>query len=312
MGLRRSGIALVVSYVLICVIWGTTWLAIKVSIFTVPPFLSAGIRFSLASLIILAVLKVRKYKYRFDLKEIVFLLLIGLGSFSVPYGLVYWAEGRVTSGLTAITFAVMPFFAAILSRIYLKTNDLSPSKILGIAIGFAGLTVIFWNDLDIGSLGTVEGILAVVLSAILNAVVVVAVKKYGREIDPIYINLIPMALGAITLLLTSFFVEDWRGVEFNLATIVAIVYLAAFGSALAFALYYYLLKHISVVLLSMTSIVTPVIALFSGAIFLQEKFPPGTLFGSALILGGILLMNIFGEREQVAAASETRTEDVSS
>ncbi len=312
MGLRRSGIALVVSYVLICVIWGTTWLAIKVSIFTVPPFLSAGIRFSLASLIILAVLKVRKYKYRFDLKEIVFLLLIGLGSFSVPYGLVYWAEGRVTSGLTAITFAVMPFFAAILSRIYLKTNDLSPSKILGIAIGFAGLTVIFWNDLDIGSLGTVEGILAVVLSAILNAVVVVAVKKYGREIDPIYINLIPMALGAITLLSTSFFVEDWRGVEFNLATIVAIVYLAAFGSALAFALYYYLLKHISVVLLSMTSIVTPVIALFSGAIFLQEKFPPGTLFGSALILGGILLMNIFGEREQVAAASETRTEDVSS
>ena len=287
---------LFLGYILICLIWGTTWLAIKVSINTLPPFFSAGVRFSIASLLILALLKYRKYKYRFDLKETVFLLLVGLASFSVPYGLVYWAEQRITSGLTAVTFAVMPFFAALLSRFFLKDEELTFWKIFGILIGFSGLLVIFGGDLKIGSTTAALGILAVVLSAFFNAVVAVGVKKYGYHIDPVFINLIPMAIGAITLLVTSFFIEDWGTIRFNVSNLIAIFYLAAFGSVFAFVVYFYLLKHISVVLLSMTSFVTPLLAIASGSLILGEKFPGGTLVGSALILAGILFMNVFGER----------------
>ncbi len=288
-------IRILLGYILICIIWGTTWLAIKISIFTLPPFFSAGVRFVIATIVILVILRVRHYKYHFDLKETVFLLLVGLGSFSVPYGLVYWAEGRITSGLTAVTFAVMPFFAAILSKAFLHDEKFTFWKVFGISLGFFGLLVIFWDDLRIGSLGTVEGILAVVLSAFLNAAVAVAVKKKGKDIDPIYINLIPMALGAVTLLGTSFFIEDWGRLSLNLSTVIAILYLAIFGSAIAFAIYFYLLKHMSVVLLSMTSFITPILAILSGAIFLSEKFPSGTLLGSGMILGGILLMNLYGD-----------------
>ncbi len=291
---KRTG--LILSYVLICVIWGTTWLAIKVSIFTLPPFFSAGVRFAIATLLILAVLKFKKYKYRFDLKETIFLILVGLGSFSIPYGLVYWAEGRITSGLTAVTFAVMPFFAALLARIFLKTEQLTFWKVFGIVLGFSGLLVIFGGDMKVGSLGAAGGILAVVLSAFLNAAVAVAVKKHGHHIDPVYINLIPMGLGAVTLLGTSFFIEDWSALRFTIPVLAAIFYLAAFGSVVAFVLYFYLLKHISVVLLSMTSFITPILAIASGAIVLGEKFPSGTLIGSALILGGVLLMNLYGDR----------------
>ncbi len=290
-----SKLKILLGYILICLIWGTTWLAIKVSIFTLPPFFSAGVRFVLASIIILIILRIRRYKYHFDLKQVIFLIFVGIGSFSIPYGLVYWAEGRITSGLTAVMFAVMPFFAAILSKIFLKDERFTFWKIFGILLGFFGLIVIFWADLDIGSIGTVEGILAVVLSALLNAAVAVGVKKYGRDIDPVYINLIPMALGAVTLLATSFFIEDWGTLSLNLSTVVAIVYLAVFGSVVAFAIYFYLLKHMSVVVLSMTSFITPLLALFSGAVFLSEKFPSGTLVGSGMILGGILLMNLYGE-----------------
>ena len=293
---------------MICVIWGTTWLAIKLSISSVPPFLSAGLRFSIATVLILVILKFRGYKYKFSLRETLFLVLIGLGSFSVPYGLVYWAEGRVTSGLTAVTFAVMPFFAAVMSRIYLKTRDLTPPKVTGIIVGFAGLIVIFWNDLNIGSVGTIEGILAVVLSAFLNAVVAVGVKKYGSDIDPIYINLIPMALGAITLLLTSMFVENWSTVEITPTTVLSIVYLAVFGSVVAFALYFYLLKHISVVMLSLTSFITPLLALISGALFLGEKSPSGTLAGSAMILVGVLMMSLVGEKNTTEVVDGSRSE----
>ncbi|HEY9165463.1 MAG TPA: EamA family transporter [Candidatus Kryptonia bacterium] len=298
-------------YVLICVIWGTTWLAIKVSIFTVPPFLSAGIRFTMASIIIVVVLRIRNYKYHFSVQETIFLLLVGLGSFSVPYGLVYWAEGRITSGLTAVTFAVMPFFAAILSRIMLKTDDLSFWKIFGILLGFAGLVIMFGGDFEVGSLQRAEGILAVVLSAFCNAMVAVNVKKFGRHIDPIYINLIPMALGAVTLILTSVFVESWSNVQFNLSTISAMLYLAVVGSVVAFGIYFYLLKHISVVLLSMTSFITPVLALAAGAIFLGEDLPSGTIIGTGLILAGILTMNLFAERFSGVKPNSNEDEKIS-
>lgn len=290
---RSAKIAL--AYALICLIWGTTWLAIKFAIFTVPPFFSAGIRFTIASLLILLILKIRDFKFHINLRQMIFLLLIGLGSFSVPYGLVYWAEGRITSGLTATTFAVMPFFVAVLSRIFLKTDDLSFWKICGIILGFAGLLVIFWGDLKLGSFESAEGILAVVASTITNAVVAISVKKFGREIDPLFINLIPMALGAITLLLTSMVFESWKNMRFDTSTVIAILYLAVFGSVVAFTLYFYVLKHISVVLLSMTSFITPVLALTAGSVVLGEKFPPGTLLGAALIFCGILVLNLLGE-----------------
>lgn len=305
-------INLILGYLLICVVWGTTWLAIKVSIFTLPPFFSAGVRFTIASLLILAILKFRKYKYRFDLKETIFLVLIGLGSFSVPYGLVYWAEGRITSGLTAVTFAVMPFFVAILSRLFLKTEHLSFWKVFGILLGFSGLVVIFGGDLKVGSLGAAGGILAVALSAFLNAGVAVSVKKHGRHIDPVYINLIPMSLGAITLLGTSFFVEDWSALKFTLPVVAAIAYLAVFGSVVAFVIYFYLLKHMSVVLLSMTSFITPILAIASGALVLGEKFPSGTLIGSAMILGGVLLMNLYGDRASGVAGLSSGEGEVTS
>ena len=290
------GAKIALAYILICLIWGTTWLAIKFAIFTLPPFFSAGIRFSVASILIFMVLKIRRYKFHFNLKQTIFLLLVGIGSFSVPYGLIYWAEGKITSGLTATTFAVMPFFAAILSRFFLKTDDLSFWKICGIVIGFSGLIVIFWGDLRLGSIESAEGILVVVASALMNAMVAVGVKKFGKEIDPLFINLIPMLLGAVTLLLTSALFESWKNFEFNVSTIFAILYLAIFGSVVAFTLYFYVLKHISVVLLSMTSFITPVLALTAGAIVLGEKLPAGAMFGAVLILCGILVLNLLGER----------------
>jgi drug/metabolite transporter (DMT)-like permease len=307
----QGEIKITLGYVLICLIWGTTWLAIKFSTFTLPPFLSAGIRFAVSSVLILLILKIRRYKFHFDLKEMIFLLLVGLASFSVPYGLVYWAEGRITSGLTATTFAVMPFFAAILSRVFLRTEELSLGKVCGIVLGFSGLLVIFWGDLKFGSIERTEGILAVVASAFANAAVAVAVKKFGRKIDPLFINLVPMALGAITLILTSLLVESWRNLEFTTSAVISILYLTIFGSVVAFTIYFYLLKHISVVLLSATSFITPVLALAAGAVVLGERVPPGTLLGAALILCGVLVLDILGESQSGGQHDSRETKEAS-
>ncbi|MGC8594550.1 MAG: DMT family transporter [Candidatus Kryptoniota bacterium] len=286
-----SKLKLISGYLLICLIWSTTWLGIKISTFSFPPFFSAGFRFMIATALLLIILKVKKFKYKFNIHELIFLVLVGLGSFSIPYGLVYWAEQRLASGLTAVTFAVMPFFAAILSSIFLKTDRLTLQKTLGIVIGFAGLTYIFWGDLKLGSLDTVEGMTAVVCSSFLNASVAVSVKRYGKNIDPVYINLVPMLFGGITLLLSSALLENWKTVRFDLFPTLSVLYLAVFGSVTAFVIYFYLLKHMSVVLLSMTSFITPVLALFFGYVTLNENLPAGTLLGAALILSGVLIFS---------------------
>jgi len=286
-----SRLTLISGYILICLIWSTTWLGIKISTFSFPPFFSAGLRFMIATALLLIILKVRKFKYTFNIHELIFLVLVGLGSFSVPYGLVYWAEQRLASGLTAVTFAVMPFFAAILSSLFLRAERLTFQKTLGILVGFAGLVYIFWGDIKLGSIDTVEGMAGVVCSSFLNAAVAVSVKKYGENIDPVYINLVPMLFGGITLLLSSLFFENWSTVRFALIPTLSILYLAIFGSVTAFIIYFYLLKHMNVVLLSMTSFITPVLALFFGYVTLNENLPRGTLLGAALILSGVLVFS---------------------
>lgn len=292
MNASPSKLKLISGYLLICLIWSTTWLGIKISTYSFPPFFSAGMRFMIATAILLIILKVRKFKYKFDTRELIFLVLVGLGSFSIPYGLVYWAEQRLASGLTAVTFAVMPFFAAILSSVFLRNDRLTFRKTAGIFIGFSGLVYIFWGDLKLGSVDTVEGMTAVVCSSFLNASVAVSVKKYGKNIDPVYINLIPMLFGGITLLIGSAFFENWKMVRFATTPTLSIIYLAVFGSVAAFIIYFYLLKHMNVVLLSMTSFITPVLALFFGYVTLNESLPSGTLLGAALILSGVLVFSI--------------------
>jgi drug/metabolite transporter (DMT)-like permease len=258
---------------------------------TVTPFLSAGLRFVVASVVLYTIIRIKGITIPWNRESQWFFLITGLTSFSIPFGLVYWGEQKVSSGLTSILFAVFPFCVALFSSWLLKTEKLNSAKIIGIVLGFSGIVAIFFNDVHFSGAETFFGMLAILASAAMQAFSAVIVKKHGHEISPFVVSFVPMTIGAVILSVASVALEDFSSVEFTPKAILCILYLGLFGSVATFVSYFWLLKRVQVVLLSLTSFITPIIAVLLGAIVLQETVSPQIFLGSALVLMGIISAN---------------------
>lgn len=279
------------SYILICTIWGSTWLVIKVGLETLTPLMAAGCRFLVASSILFALIVLRGVKIPFNRVERSFYLIVALTSFSIPFALVYWGEQYVPSGLTSIIFAIYPFTVAFFSFLFIPTEKPTAGKILGIALAFAGIVSIFSSDVHASDPKALWGMAAVLCSAIMQGYSVIVVKKHGHSIHPFAITFVPMLTGAILLLASSALFEDLSRIQFTTKAFLSILYLGIFGSVATFVSYYWLLKKVEAILLSLTSFITPIIAVVLGVLFLGEELSPRTFLGSAFVLGGIAVAN---------------------
>ena len=166
-------------YALICVIWGSTWLAIKVGLVGVPPFLGAGLRFLLSTLLVGLVLGVRRKRFQLTRDDKVCVLSVGLLVFWLDYAAVYWAETRISSGLTAILFSTMPLMTSLLSAYWTRSETLSGRKVAGILVGVLGTALLFWPHERLG-LQHALGMLATLGASLCAAINLVTMKKYGR------------------------------------------------------------------------------------------------------------------------------------
>src|ERR1041384_2789366 len=137
-------------YALICLIWGSTWLAIKIGLDGVSPFLAAGLRFLLATLIAGSVLAARRERLRLTHNDKVCVLSLGLLVFWLDYAAVYWAEPQISSGLTAILFSTMPLMTSIMSVYWTRSETLSIRKLAGILVGVVGPALLFWPSQRLG------------------------------------------------------------------------------------------------------------------------------------------------------------------
>ena len=142
-GARWAGI-LAVSF-----IWGSTWIAIKLGLQSIPPFLSAGMRFALASAILAALSWAAGVPWPREARTHGGLLTLGFLNFVVNYGVVYWGEQYVSSGLTAVLFATYPLFVLLIAHAMIGAERITPRKALGVALGFLGVAVIFRSDLSL-------------------------------------------------------------------------------------------------------------------------------------------------------------------
>ena len=287
-----KNIQIILVYALICLIWGSTWLAIKIGLESLTPFLSAGLRFVTASAIILLILKFSGIEIRKDKLSIQLYLMMAFVSFVFPYGLVYWAEQFIPSGLASVLFAIEPFFIVLFSYFLISSEKIGIFKLTGTVLGFLGILIIFSDALNLDFSSYSLGISAIVLSAILQAINAVLIKKYGRHLHPISMNFIPMLIAGITLSILGFLVEDMTKINFNSNALFSILYLAIFGSIVTFTSYYWLLKRINIVILSLISFIIPIIALILGWIFYNEELSFNELTGSLFVLFGLLFANL--------------------
>jgi drug/metabolite transporter (DMT)-like permease len=284
-------IKIFVAYAAICLIWGSTWLVIKIGLETITPFLSAGLRFVVASLFLYAVIRMRGIKISWTKESQWFYFIVALTSFSVPFAMVYWGEQKISSGLTSILFAVFPFCVAIISSIMIPNEKLGLAKILGIIIGFSGVVIIFANDVHLTNSEQLIGMTVVLGSAVIQAFSAVLIKKHGHHISPFVVSFVPMAIASILLLLGSLFIENYSTVQFTTNAVLSIIFLGVFGSVVTFVSYFWLLKRIQVVILSMSAFITPVIAVLLGVIVLNEHVSTQLIIGAFLVLSGILSAN---------------------
>ena len=278
-------------YILISVIWGSTWLAIRIGLDSLTPIISAGIRFSLASIFVYGLIKINRIKLQTNALSMKIYFFLGIFSFVIPFGLVYWAEQFIPSGLASILFAVMPFGVILFSWLMLPDNKISAYQMLGVVAGFAGIVIIFSEDLHIEFSDYVLGMLAVLISALMQSLVAVIVKKHGKHLNPLSMNFIPLIIGGLVMIAAGFIFEDSTTWIFNFKAIGSIAYLAFFGTVVTFTTYYWLLKRVNVVILSLSSFITPIVAVFLGWIILNERLSARALAGSGLVLIGILFAN---------------------
>jgi drug/metabolite transporter (DMT)-like permease len=266
-------------------VWSSTWVVIAVGLEDIEPFFGAGIRFALAGIGLIAggALIGRTLKTDFALSA-----LVGLLPFATTYGLIYWAEQYVTSGLTAVLFGVLPLYVALLAAAFLPAEPLRARLVLGVGIALIGLVVAFSESLDIGSgEHTALAALAVVLSPLASAVGNVAIKKRGATIDPLMMNGWAMLIGGVTLLLVSAPTEDWAATVWSFESLGSILYLAVFGTAFTFVTLTVLLRELPTVTVSFISMIIPFGALALGALIRDEQVTVLAVAGALLVVAGI-------------------------
>lgn len=273
-------------YALICLIWGSTWLAIKVGLVGVPPFLGAGLRFLLATLLVGLVLAARRTRIQFTREDKICILSLGLLVFWLDYAAVYWAETRISSGLTAILFSTMPLMTSLLSAYWTRSEELSGRKIAGIVVGVAGTALLFWPHERLG-LEQALGMLSALGGSLCAAINLVMMKKHGKNGDPFVLNFFGMGLGAACLLVMSAAMERGSAVVWSRSNVLALCYLSVFGSVVAFSAYYYLIKRMDATIVSLTTLIIPIVALALGRVFLHETVTPLAIGGIATILAGV-------------------------
>jgi drug/metabolite transporter (DMT)-like permease len=272
-------------YAACVLVWSSTWVVIAVGLADIAPFFGAGIRFSLAGVGLLAVAAATGRSLRTD---VVLSATVGLLPFATTYGLIYWAEQYVTSGLTSVLFGVLPLYVALLAAATLPEEPLRARLLLGVGIALAGLVIAFSESLDLGEgEHTALAALAVILSPLASAIGNVAIKKRGARLDPLVMNGWAMLGGGLVLLAVSAPTEDWGATVWSFASLGSILYLAALGTGFTFVTLTVLLRELPAVTVSFISMIIPFGALALGALVRDEQVTALAVGGALLVVAGI-------------------------
>lgn len=285
---RRQKLAIVAAYVVLCLVWSSTWLAIKVGLYDLPPISFVAIRFVIAIVVLLAVSIGRTRLLPENRSDYALLASTGVLMFAVNYGLLFWAELHVSSGLAAVLQATIPIFGMVFAHFILPNEPMRLQRLAGALLAVAGVAVICARLLDFNGPLAFWGGLGIVLGAAGAALSNVLLKRRAIQLAPAMIAAWQMIFGALPMLVVGFAVEG-NPVRFHWSTmsIFCLLYLAIIGSALTFLLLYWLLPRMTVTNLQTISLITPPGAIMLGWLLGREEFPAWSLFGAFFVLAGV-------------------------
>lgn len=275
-------------YGLLCLIWGSTWLVIKIGYGGLGPFNVAAVRFLVAGAVLTPMVPLLRARWPASRTEWSLVVWVGLVLFAADYGLIYWGEQFLDSGLTSILFAMLPLVTIGLAHLFVPGDRITGRKFAGASLAFAGIVSLFGDRVRFDPAG-LGPMLAIVASTVCAAAAAVATKRHGSTLHPAALNAPAMLIGAAALAVVSLVSGDGLALPRDTSTWAAIAYLSLAGSVITFLGYFSLLKVWSVTSLSFISVFTPAIALVLGIVVLGERPTLWTGVGAVLILGGVAL-----------------------
>ena len=278
-------------FLLLCAIWGSTWMFIKLGLRDLPPLSFAAARFLLATAILSAVVAARRASLPRGRAEWSLIAQTGVLAFTLNYGLLFWGEQHISSGLAALLQATIPVFGMLLAHPYLPGERLNARKLAGALLGVGGVGVIFSHQLGAEGAMALWGSAAIVAGAVFVAWANVLVKARGARMDASVLAAGQMGCGFVALAAAALALEgDPRGLNWTPLAVVCLLYLTLVGSVAAFLLFYWLVRHVDVTKTMLIALVTPLAAVLLGVAVLGEEVSWRTLAGGALIMSGIALV----------------------
>jgi drug/metabolite transporter (DMT)-like permease len=283
------------AWIVVCIVWGTTYLAIRIALESVPVALVGGLRFTAAGIILTGALRLtgQPLPARSSWGGIVlsgFLLLV------IGNGAVVWAEQYVASGLAAVIVAMVPFWNVVVEGVRPGGERPTARTLSGLAVGFAGIVVLVWPELftDTGGNWFVAGVIALQL-ACAGWAIGTSFTKRNTVSSPAATSAVQMLAAGLMFLAIATATGEWRELAFTGRSASAILYLVVFGSIVAYSAFVYALKHLPITTVSLYSYVNPIIAVILGTLLLSEPFSGRTVVASALVFAGIAVVRSASE-----------------
>jgi drug/metabolite transporter (DMT)-like permease len=280
-----------VAWLTLCVVWSSTWLVIKIGLRDLPPISYAAIRFVLAVIVLVAISTGRVRLLPQRASDYMVLAFTGVLMFAVNYGLLFWGELHVSSGLAAVLQATIPIFGMVFAHLMLPDEPLRLQKLVGALLALGGVTIICERLLGFNGLMAFWGGLGIVFGAAGAAFSNVLLKARVMQLAPAMIAAWQMIFGVVPLLVTGFIVEgNPLHFHWSASSIFCLLYLAVIGSALTFLLLYWLLPRMTVANLQSISLITPPGAVALGWAIGGEKFSLWSLVGACFVLAGVWMI----------------------
>ena len=301
----RDRVRPVIVWLLLCGIWGSTWAFIKLGLRDLPPLTFVSLRFALAITVLLLIAYFRRAKWPRARDEWQLLATTGVLAFTINYGLVFWGEQYIPSGLAALLQATIPLFGLLVAHKYLPAEPLTPIRLGGVIIGLVGIGIIFSDQLEIGDWWSIWGAVAIIVGALSAAYSNVLIKARGADLDLVVMVAGQMLCGLVPVLILSLIKEgNPLSLRWTTTAVISVLYLALVGSVAAFLLYYWLVRNMDVTNTQLIALVTPAVAIFIGAIFLDEALTWRIALGGLGIFTGIVIV-VLRRRKQPRELQET-------
>jgi drug/metabolite transporter (DMT)-like permease len=305
-----SPVALALAYAIVCVVWGSTYLFIKLGVEVMPPYLLGGVRFSIAGPVLVAACLVTGRRLPRDLAAFARVSVVGVLLLVVGNGFLNFSEIHLSSGLAALLVTTFPIWNTLLGMIGSKGERLAPAGWVGTLVALAGVAILV-KPFESGVESSWIGVGAVLIASLSWAAGTVYARRRLRGVDPIAASAVETLVAGPLMLAIHLLVERGQPVEWGGQAWGAVGYLAVMGSLVGFTAFAYLAAHMSSSKVGTYAYVNPVVAVLLGWAFLGEAVTPRLVVGGVTILGGLLLVYVARVRESggapgVAAAPPTR------